>query len=134
MIKLLAHIVGLGVETAEMLTFEVLCRCLRDRRALARYVGLTGAPDESGQRRREQGLAKAGNGRVRRGLIQLAWRMLTHQPECDLVKWYRRRTADGRRVTRKVMIVALARKLLVALWEYVKDGVVPAGMRLHPAG
>ena len=72
--------VGVGVETAEMLVHEVLSRPLRDRRAVARYAGLTGSPDESGSKRREQGLAKAGNARVRRGLIQLAWRLLTHQP------------------------------------------------------
>ncbi|RUX44186.1 hypothetical protein EOA33_27345 [Mesorhizobium sp. M4A.F.Ca.ET.050.02.1.1] len=74
MVRLLARVVGVGVETADMLVQEVLCRKLRDRRAVARYVGLTGAPDESGKRRREKGLAKAGNARVRRGLIQLAWR------------------------------------------------------------
>ena len=133
MIVLLARVVGVGIETAEMLTLEVLSRQLRDRRAVARYAGLTGSPDESGSKRREQGLAKAGNGRVRRGLIQLAWRLLTHQPQCELVKWYRERTVDGRAITRKVMIVAMARKLLLALWDYVTSGQVPAGMRLHPA-
>ncbi len=133
MIVLLARVIGVGIETAEMMVREVLSRQLRDRRAVARYVGVTGSPDESGSRRREQGLAKAGNARVRRGLIQLAWRLLVHQPECELVKWYRSRTADGRGITRKVMIVALARKLLVALWEYVTHGTLPAGMRLHPA-
>ena len=66
-------------------------------------------------------------------MIQLAWRLLVHQPDCDLVKWYRERTVDGRGVTRKTMIVAMARKLLVALWEYVISGKVPAGMRLHAA-
>jgi transposase len=132
MTVLLARIMGVGIETAEMLTLEVLSRQLRDRRAVARYAGLTGSPDESGSKRREQGLAKAGNGRVRRGLIQLAWRLLVHQPQCDLVKWYRERTADGRPITRKVMITALARKLLLALWDYVTSGKVPAGMRLHP--
>src|SRR5271168_2129137 len=130
---LLARIVGVGIETAEMLVREVLSRPLRDRRAVARYAGLTGSPDESGSKRREQGLAKAGNARVRRGLIQLAWRLLTHQSDCELVKWYRERTVDGRGITRKVMIVAMARKLLIALWEYVASGKVPPGMRLHPA-
>jgi transposase len=133
MIVLLARIVGVGIETAEMLVREVLSRPLRDRRAVARYAGLTGSPDESGSKRREQGLAKAGNARVRRGLIQLAWRLLTHQSDCELVKWYRERTVDGRGITRKVMIVAVARKLLIALWEYVASGKVPPGMRLHPA-
>ena len=133
MIVLLARVVGVGIETAEMLVREVLSRPLRDRRAVARYAGLTGSPDESGSKRREQGLAKAGNARVRRGLIQLAWRLLTHQPQCDLVKWYRERTVDGRSITRKVMIVAMARKLLLALWDYTSSGQVPPGMRLHPA-
>lgn len=133
MIALLARVVGVGIETAEMLVNEVLSRPLRDRRAVARYAGLTGSPDESGSKRREQGLAKAGNARVRRGMIQLAWRLLTHQPQCELAKWYRERTVNGRPITRKVMIVAMARKLLIALWEYVGSGQVPPGMRLHPA-
>lgn len=132
MIRMLARVRGVGVMTAESQVREVLYRNLRDRRAVARYVGLTGSPDESGKKRREQGLAKAGNGRIRRSLIQLAWRMLRHQPDCALVKWYKVRTADGRRDTRKVMIVALARKLLVAFWELVHNGIVPEGMRLHP--
>jgi len=133
MIVLLARIVGVGIETAEMLVREVLSRPLRDRRAVARYAGLTGSPDESGSKRREQGLAKAGNARVRRGLIQLAWRLLTHQSDCELVKWHRERTVDGRGISHKVMIVAMARKLLIALWEYVASGKVSPGMRLHPA-
>jgi transposase len=133
MILILARVFGVGLMTAESMVREVLYRKLRDRRAVARYAGLTGSPDESGKKRREQGLAKAGNGRIRRALIQLAWRLLRHQPESALVKWYRARTADGRRDTRKVMIVALARKLLVAFWELVTNGTVPEGMRLHQA-
>jgi transposase len=81
MVRLLARIVGVGVETADMLVHEVLSRPMRDRRAVARYAGLTGSPDESGARRREQGLARAGNARVRRGMIQLAWRFLMFQKE-----------------------------------------------------
>ena len=81
MVRLLARIVGVGVETADMLVREVLSRNLRDRRAVARYAGLTGSPDESGSTRREKGLAKAGNARVRRGLIQLAWRFLLFQKD-----------------------------------------------------
>ena len=77
MVALLARVVG--VETADMLVQGILSRPLRDRRALARYAGLTGSPDESGARRREKGLAKSGNARVRRGLIQLAWRFLMFQ-------------------------------------------------------
>ena len=78
------------VETADTLVQEVFSREMRDRRALARYAGLTGAPDESGQRRRERGLAKAGNARVRRGMIELAWGHLVHQKSSPLSAWYRR--------------------------------------------
>src|SRR6478736_8353116 len=76
MVRLLARVIGVGIETADMLVHEVLSRSMRDRRAVARYAGITGSPDESGRRRREKGLAKAGNARVRRGMIQLAWRFL----------------------------------------------------------
>src|SRR5215207_377675 len=76
MVRLLARVIGIGLETADMLVHEILSRNLRDRRAVARYAGLTGSPDESGAKRREKGLAKAGNARVRRGMVQLAWRFL----------------------------------------------------------
>src|SRR4051794_31108569 len=101
--RVLAQVVGVGIETADMLVHEVLSRNLRDRRAVARYAGLTGSPDESGSRRREKGLAKAGNARVRRGMIQLAWRFLLHQKESALAQWYRARTADARGSTRKTL-------------------------------
>jgi transposase len=133
MVRLLAQVVGVGLETADMLVHEVLSRNLRDRRAVARYAGLTGAPDESGRRRREKGLAKAGNARVRRGMIQLAWRFLLHQKESALAQWYRARTADARGSTRKTLIVALARKLLIALWRMVTTGEAPHGVVLRPA-
>jgi transposase len=132
MVRLVASIVGVGIETADMLVQEVLSRDLRDRRAVARYAGLTGSPDESGSKRREKGLAKAGNARVRRGLIQLAWRFLMFQKDSALAQWYRART-DGVKGARKtVMIVALARKLLIALWRMVTTGEVPEGVRLRP--
>jgi transposase len=131
MVRLLAQVFGVGVETADMLVHEVLARPMRDRRALARYAGLTGAPDESGAKRREKGLAKAGNARVRRGMIQLAWRFLRFQEASALARWYRARTADARGSTRKTMIVALARKLLIALWQFTRTGEVPAGVTLR---
>jgi len=134
MVRLLARIVGVGVETADMLVHEVLSRPMRDRRAVARYAGLTGAPDESGAKRREQGLARAGNARVRRGMIQLAWRFLMFQKESALALWYRARTADSRSGTRKTMIVALARKLVIALWRFVTTGETLEGVILRPAG
>ena len=133
MVRRLVCIVGIGVETADMLVHEVLSRPMRDRRAVARYAGLTGAPDESGAKRREQGLAKAGNARVRRGMIQLAWRFLRFQNNSALAKWYQARTADHRGATRKTMIVALARKLLIALRRFVTIGEPLDGVTLRPA-
>jgi transposase len=133
MVRLLARVVGVGIETADMLVQEVFSRSIRDRKALARYAGLTGAPDESGQKRRERGLAKAGNARVRRGMIELAWGHLVHQKDSALTEWYRKRTSDARGGTRKTMIVALARKLLIALWRLVTTGDTPAGLLLRPA-
>jgi transposase len=132
MVRLLARVIGVGVETADMLVQEVLSRNIRDRRALARYGGLTGSPDESGTKRREKGLARSGNARVRRGMVQLAWRFLMFQKDSALARWFRARTENARG-TRKLMIVALARKLLIALWRLVRDGVVPDGVILRPA-
>ena len=133
MVRLLARVIGIGVETADMLVNEILSRQLRDRKAIARYAGLTGSPDESGKRRREKGLSRAGNARVRRGMIQLAWRFLMFQKNSALAQWYRARTADGRGGARKTMIVALARKLLIALWRMVTTGEIPEGISLRPA-
>jgi transposase len=132
MVRLLARVIGVGIETADMLVHEVLSRNMRDRRAVARYAGLTGSPDESGRKRREKGLARSGNARVRRGMIQLAWRFLLHQKDSALTRWFRARTENARG-TRKPMIVAMARKLLIALWRLVREGVVPDGVVLRPA-
>jgi transposase len=133
MVQLLARVIGIGIETADMLVREVLSRTLRDRRAVGRYAGLTGSPDESGSRRREKGLTRAGNARVRRGLIQLAWRFLMFQKQSALTQWYRARTAGATPTQRKSLIVALARKLLIALWRLVTTGEVPHGVVLRPA-
>jgi transposase len=132
MVLLLARVIGIGVETADMLVREVLSRDMRDRRAVARYAGLTGSPDESGAKRRDKGLARSGNARVRHGMIQFAWRFLLFQKDSALARWYRQRTADAPSM-RKTLIVALARKLLIALWRLARDGVVPEGVRLRPA-
>jgi transposase len=103
---------------------------------------MTGAPDESGARRREKGLARAGNARVPhgsspwaegpRGMLQLAWRFQRFQKEIALVKWFQARTTDGRATTRKTMILALARKLLIALWRLATTGEIPQGVLLRP--
>jgi transposase len=132
MVLLLARVIGIGIETADMLVSEILSRNLRDRRAVARYGGLTGSPDESGKSRREKGLARAGNARVRKAMIQLSWRFLEFQKESALAKWFEARTENARGL-RKKMIVALARKLLIALWRFARDGVVPEGVVLRPA-
>ena len=133
MVRRLVNAIGRGIEKAFMLVQEVFSHNLRDRRAVARYAGLTGAPDESGSKRREKGLAKTGNARVRRGMIQLAWRFLLFQKDSALAQWFRTRTegASGARKTK--MIVALARKLLIALWRMVTTGEVPHGVVLRQA-
>jgi transposase len=132
MVRLLARVIGIGVETADMLVQELLSRGLRDRRAVARFAGLTGSPDESGARRRERGLARVGSARVRRGMIQLAWRFLRFQPDSALAQWWRKRTDGAPAKVRLTMIVALSRKLLIALWRLVTTGDVPQGVHLRP--
>src|SRR5271157_994 len=133
MVLTLASIIGVGIETADRLVNEVFLRNLRDRRAVARYAGLTGSPDESGSKRREKGLAKSGNARVRRSMIQLAWRFLNFQKDSALALWFRSRTSGAKSANKKTMIVALARKLLVALWRMVTFGEVPHGVVLRHA-
>jgi transposase len=132
MVLLLTRIIGLGIETANQLVHEILSRGFRDRKAVARYSGLTGSPDESGSKRRDKGLSRAGNRRVRTIMIQLSWRMLKFQPESELVLWYRQRTENAKGA-RKPLIVAMARKMIIALWRYVDTGVVPEGMKLYPS-
>ena len=100
---------------------------------MARHAGLTGSPDKSGSKRREKGLAKSGTAWVRCGLIQLAWRFLMFQKESALARWYRARTAGAQGARKTTMIVALARKLLIALWRMVTTGEVPHGVVLRPA-
>jgi transposase len=130
MVLMLASIVGVGIETADVLVNEVFLHNLRDRRAVARYAGLTGSPDESGSKRREKGLAKSGNARARHSMIQLAWRFLNFQKDSALALWFRSRTA-GAKGANKTMIVALARKLLIALWRMVTFGEVPHNVVLR---
>lgn len=94
MVRLIARVLGVGTETADMLVNEVLSRRWRDRKAIARYAGLTGSLDESGKRRRERGLARAGNARVRCGMIQFAWRFVRFQENSALTQWFAARTAS----------------------------------------
>ncbi len=132
-IQVLARLIGLGLATATGLAREVFCRSFADRRAIAGFVGLTGTPFNSGGSEREQGISKNGNPRVRRILMQLAWRWLRFQPDSALSCWFVERTGGAKGRIRKIMIVALARKLLVALWRYVETGELPAGARLAAA-
>lgn len=134
--QMLHQVVSIGPATADLLDAEVMTRRFDGAQAVARYGALTGAPDESGRRCREQGLARAGNLRVRHTMIQMAWRFLRHQPDSALTRWYRERvetTPGDRRLVRKKLIVALARKLLVALWRMVTTGEIPEGVALKPA-
>jgi transposase len=132
-IQMLAYLHGLGLATASGLAREVFCRSFADRKAIAGFVGLTGTPFNSGGMQREQGISKNGNPRVRRLLMQLAWRWLRFQPDSALSRWFVERTGGAKGRLRKIMIVALARKLLVALWRYVETGELPPGARLVAA-
>ena len=130
LVRRLVGVKGIGPELATLLAWEAFVRPFRDRRALAAYAGLTGTPFDSGDKRREQGIGKAGNRRLRAALVELAWLWLRYQPQSALAAWFRSRTGSVGGRMRKVMIVALARKLLVALWRFCRYGVLPEGAAL----
>jgi transposase len=122
---------GIGPNSAWILVREFFgWRAIRNGRELGSLAGLTPTPYDSGGSRCEQGISKAGNRRVRSVLIELAWGWLRYQPGSDLSKWYTRRFGQGNRRLRKVGIVALARKLLIALWRYLETSQPPPGARL----
>ncbi|MBK8211462.1 MAG: IS110 family transposase [Rhodospirillales bacterium] len=131
MTEALEKLTCMGRETAVVLTREVLCRDFRDRRSLASFAGLTPSPYSSGRLQREQGVSKAGNAIVRARLVQLAWRWVRFQTGSDITAWFVARTGGNSKRSRRVAIVAVARKLLVALWRYATQGLVPAGARLR---
>ena len=118
---------GIGPELAALLWLEALFRRFGNRRQIAAYAGLTPSPWQSGGIDREQGIAKSGNPRLRRAMIELAWFWVRHQPGSALSRWFVERVGAARGRVRRIAIVALARKLLVALWRYVTQGVVPEG-------
>ena len=128
MILTLARVVGVGVETATVIVYEVFSRFFKDRRALAASLGsspragVTGTPYDSGSSRTEQGISKNGNPRVCRMLTLLAWRWLIRQPESALAQWYRARLGGAKGRMKKILIVALMRKLVTALWRLVETG------------
>ena len=112
---------------------EGLFRHFANRRQLASYAGLAPTPWQSGAVAREQGVSKAGNARLRTMMIQLSWLWLRHQPKSALTLWFHERTKAAAGRNRRVMIVALARKLLVGLWKFVTTGVVPEGAVMSAA-
>jgi transposase len=123
----LQQLKGLGPAFSATLTNEVFYKDFRNRREVASYVGLAPSPWKSGGIDREQGISKAGNPRARLKAIELAWLWLRHQADSELSRWFRTRTANAGKRARRIAIVALARKLIVALWRYLTTGLVPAG-------
>jgi transposase len=106
-------------------------RQFKNRRQVGSLAGLTPTPFGSGSIDREQGIDKAGNPRIRAMAIEIAWCWLRFQPQSELSKWYQRRFGNGGKRARRIGIVALARRLLVALWRYLDQGIVPEGAILH---
>jgi transposase len=132
-IQMLMNLKSLGPDTVAMLWTEAFCRSFDNRRQLAAFVGLAGTPWKSGSIDHEQGVSKGGNHRLRTAMIQLAWLWPRHQPGSALARWFRERTKGASKLQKKKMVVALARKLLVALWRYVDAGVVIEGAVLKDA-
>ena len=124
---------SIGPVGGQGLVSEAFYRSFNNRRQVGGYFGLTGTPYDSGNSRREQGISKAGNRRARKLAIELAWLWLRHQPDSDLSRWFRQRVGDMKGRVRRIAIVALARKLMVALWRYLTTGVVPTGAVLRPS-
>jgi transposase len=132
-IRQLVDLKSLGPVSAQQLTNEVFYRSFANRRQVGSYFGLTGTPYNSGHSIREQGISKAGNWRARRTAVELTWLWLRHQPGSDLSRWYWARVGALTGRMRRITIVALARKLMVALWRYLQTGVVPKGAVLQPS-
>ena len=131
-VEALENVVCMGRETAVVLAREVFCRDFQDRRSLAAFAGLTPSPYSSGRLRHEQGISKAGNSVVRARLVQLAWRWVRFQKDSEITAWFAQRKSSGGGRGQRVAIVAVARRLLIALWRYATTGLVPAGARLKP--
>jgi transposase len=126
----LAQLKGIGPQVARVLATEVFYRDFGNRRALASYLGVTPAPFQSGGMDRDQGITKAGNPRARTVMIELAWLWLRYQPQSSLASWFAERTKGLKGRIRRILIVAVARKLAIALWRYLETGLLPAGAEL----
>lgn len=131
--EMLTRLVGVGEVSAGILVDEVFYRDFANRREVAGYVGLCSSPYNSGAVQRDQGISRAGNPRARRVAIELAWFWLRYQPGSRLSSWFHERVGTTRGRFKRIMIVALARKLLVALWRYLTTGEVPDGARVKTA-
>ena len=129
----LCKLKSIGVHFSTVLVREVYYRSFRNRRGVGQYIGLAPSPFQSGDMARDQGIAKAGNNRARKAMIELAWLWLQHQPDSALTKWFRQRVGDQKGRVRRIAIVAMARKLAVALWRYLETGVIPEGAVLKSA-
>ena len=126
----LRRLKGLGPVLATTLVNEAFYKDFRNRREVAGYFGLAPSPWQSGGTNREQGISKAGNPRARHKSIELAWLWVLHQPDSALSQWFRQRTANASKRIKRIAIVALARKLMVALWRFLTTGLVPDGVVL----
>ena len=124
---------GIGVHFGTVLAGEVYYRTFRNRRGVGQYIGLAPSPFQSGDMARDQGIAKAGNSRARKAMIELAWLWRRHQPDSALSKWFGERVGDRKGRVKRIAIVAMARKLAVALWRYLETGLVPEGAVLKRA-
>jgi transposase len=129
----LRSIYGVGDNFAAVLAREVFYRPFGNRKQLASYVGLAPVPHQSGDMDRDRRIGRAGNARARKTLVELAWLWLRYQPESELSAWFRQRVGNLQGRTRRIAIVAMARKLLIALWRFTETGEVPAGSALRAA-
>jgi len=131
----LARLCGIGMSSGWVLGKELFgWRRFRNRREVAGCLGLTPSPYASGESETEQGISKAGNRRVRTLMVELAWSWLRYQPESELSQWFARRFAGGGKRMRRIGIVALARRLAIALWRYLEDGLIPQGAQFKAIG
>jgi transposase len=130
-ITALQRIRGIGANFSAVLVREVLYRPFTNRRQLASYVGIAPMPYQSAGMDRDRSISRAGNPRARTTLIQLAWLWLRYQPGSALAAWFRERVGTLQGRTRRIAIVAMARKLLIALWRYVETGTMPQGVEIR---
>ena len=127
-VRQLLHLRGIGINAAWLYVMEFFCwRAFRNRREVGALAGLTPMPHQSGEEDHELGISKVGNRQIRAMAIEIAWGWLRYQPNSELSRWYQRRFGKGSKRLHKIGIVALARKLLIAIWRYLEFGTLPTG-------